>query len=106
MKKYFEDSDKLITPFNPIPLETPIEKLESSFPNGTYEKDYKILVQKVRELGQNIPPLVNAYMNLSSTMKYFGTTINNDFGKVEESGILVTIADIYGMKIERHLSVS
>lgn len=105
MQKYFGDKDDLVTPFIPIELGTDRKTLEESFPNDSYDKDYKILIQKVRALGESIPPLVNAYMNLSSTMKFFGTCINDEFGDVEESGILITIADIYGMKIERHLSV-
>jgi hypothetical protein len=106
MKKYFGDNDNLMTPIYPVSLVTPVDQLRSAFPNDSYEKDYKLLIQKVRSLGQAIPPLVNAYMNLSSTMKFFGTSINKGFGEVEESGILVTIGDIYGMKIERHLSGS
>jgi len=62
------------------------------------------MVQKVRKLGENIPPLFNAYMNLSSTMKTFGTAVNNHFGGVEETGILVTVEDIYNVKKERHLT--
>lgn len=105
MKKYFGDTENLVTPIEPIQLETDPNKLQDTFCHNIYEKDYKILIQKVRGLGESIPPLVNAYMNLSSTMKFFGTAINDEFGQVEESGILITIGDIYGMKIERHLSV-
>ncbi len=105
MRKYFGDTENLVTPIEPLPYVTDINELESAFQNNVYEKDYKILIQKVRGLGESIPPLVNAYMNLSSTMKFFGTAINDEFGGVEESGILITIGDIYGMKIERHLSI-
>lgn len=105
MRKYFADTEALVTPYVPLKLTTGEEQLESVFSHNTYEKDYKILIQKVRSLGEQIPPLVNAYMNLSPTMKFFGTSLNHEFGEVEESGILITIADIYGMKIERHLSV-
>jgi len=105
MKKYFADHDKLVYPIEPLKLETSEEELKNAFPHNVYDKDYKLLIQKVRALGETIPPLVNAYMNLSSTMKFFGTAINDDFGLVEESGIIVTIGDIYGMKIERHLTI-
>jgi hypothetical protein len=105
MQKYFGDNHKLVFPYHPIKLATDIEVLKTAFEYNVYEKDYKVLIQKVRSLGESIPPLVNAYMNLSSTMKFFGTAINPGFGEVEESGILITIADIYGMKIDRHLSV-
>ena len=38
------------------------------------------------------------YMNLSPTMRVFDTVINTDFGGVEETGILLTIPDIYPEK--------
>lgn len=105
MQKYFGDNDNLVYPVVPLPIDTDLDFLEKAFPHGVYEKDYKVLIQLVRGLGENIPPLVNVYMNLSSTMKYFGTAINDEFGAVEESGIILTIRDIYEMKIERHLTV-
>jgi hypothetical protein len=43
-------------------------------------------------------------MNLSPTMKTFGTAVNPEFGGVEETGILVTIADIFAEKKERHMA--
>jgi hypothetical protein len=36
-------------------------------------------------------------------MLSFGTAINPTFGGVEETGILVTIADIYKNKSDRHI---
>jgi len=105
LRKYFSDKNNLVYPHEPIALETPIEFLAGQFTGGSYEKDYKILVQLVRQRHENIPPLVNAYMNLSSTMLFFGTSLNPGFGDVEESGILVTLDDVYDFKKERHLSM-
>jgi hypothetical protein len=105
MHKYFGDRDGLVTPYVSLEITTPEKELEAAFPYNVYDKDYKNLIQKVRSLSETIPPLVNAYMNLSSTMKFFGTSLNKEFGEVEESGILITIADIYGMKIERHINI-
>ena len=102
MKKYFGDNDKLVIPIHPLTQNIDAKLLESIFVGGNYDKDYKILVQHVRLLDENIPPLVNAYMNLSSTMLCFGTSLNPEFGDVEETGILVTIDDIYDIKKERH----
>ena len=104
LKKYFPDNEKLVTPKKPLDLTTSEKILNNIFSGDNYDEDYKILVQKVRKLGENIPPLFNAYMNLSSTMKTFGTTVNNHFGYVEETGILITINDIYTGKKERHVS--
>ncbi len=48
--------------------------------------------------------VVNIYMNLSPTMKTFGTAINSDFGDVEETGILITFKDIYQEKKDRYMN--
>jgi len=37
-------------------------------------------------------------------MKVFGTAINEGFGGVEETGILIKIDDIYPSKKHRHIS--
>ena len=66
------------------------------------EDVYRILIQQIRKFNENIPPLINAYMNLSPTMRVFDTVSNPDFGGVEETGILVTIRDIYPEKRLRY----
>lgn len=103
LHKYFGDKNNLVYPYEPLIINTPIALMEEKFNGGSYDKDYKILVHLVRERNENIPPLVNAYMNLSSTMLFFGTSLNPGFGEVEESGILVTLDDIYDFKKDRHL---
>ncbi|MFA8449786.1 MAG: GNAT family N-acetyltransferase [Bacteroidales bacterium] len=103
LNKHFPDPDKLVYPRKPLQLSTQKKVLDNIFCGCNYDEDYKILMQKVRRLNENIPPLVNAYMNLSSTMRTFGTAVNDHFGNVEETGIIVTIADIYDFKIDRHV---
>lgn len=103
MATQFPDNDKLVYPIKPLGYKTPVETLKKNLNKDTYAENYKILSQKVRELGENIPPLINTYMNLSPTMKTFGTAMNYNFGEVEETGILVTINDIYERKKERHI---
>lgn len=102
MHKYFPDSENLIQPVEPLKLTTSEKILNNIFTGYNYQEDYRILVNKVRKLGENIPPLFNAYMNLSATMKTFGTARNDHFGNVEETGILVTVEDIFDIKKERH----
>ncbi len=103
-QKYFADTEKLMTAKSPIGLTTDIEVLKNTFTADNYADDYKILSKKVRERNENIPPLFNSYMNLSPSMKVFGTAINNNFGGVEETGIMITIDDIYEAKKSRYLS--
>ncbi len=105
LSKYFPDPDQLVTPIIPLEIETDLKELEEVLCGKSYDADNKLLTQTLRNnYNENIPPLVNAYMNLSSTMRNFGTAINPGFGSVQETGILVTIADIYESKKERHLA--
>ena len=104
LEMHFGDKKNLITPIKEMFYKTDINKFKSIFGGDDYSVDFKILNGEVRKLGENIPPMINAYMNLSSTMKYFKTAINDNFGMVEESGIFITMADIYDKKTKRHIN--
>lgn len=104
LRKHFNDPDKLVTPIEPADIDLHEEEMKKLFRGWRYKENYKILSSEVRSLGENIPPLINAYMNLSPTMRTFGTFINNHFGNVEETGIMITLRDIYVEKINRHLA--
>ena len=104
MQKYFPDPDKLIYPYKALPFNTPKEILKKCFTGKNYNENHKILSKKIRELNINIPPLINSYMSLSPSMRSFGTAINTQFGNVLDTGLLVTISDIYKVKIDRHVS--
>ena len=103
LNKHFEDKDRLITPIKPLVLETDPQMLENLFCCDSFKEDYRILNTEVRKLGYNIPPLVNAYMGLSPTMRMFGTAINYGFGDVEETGILIAVDEILEEKRLRHI---
>ncbi|MFN3996220.1 GNAT family N-acetyltransferase [Algoriphagus sp.] len=105
MNHYFPDNELLVTPKVQLKLtyETGIEKQPNPFENLDYKEGYKFLNGKIRSLGENIPPLINTYMNLSPTMRTFGTALNDEFGEVEETGIMITLADIYESKKHRHM---
>ncbi len=103
LRKHFEDKENLITPMKPLKLESDEAELAKLFDKKTFKDDYKILNTEVRKLGYNIPPLVNAYMGLSPTMKMFGTAINYGFGDVEETGILIAVDEILEEKRIRHI---
>jgi hypothetical protein len=103
LDKYFQDKERLITPIHSLQTDLDYTKLDALFPNKSYKDDYKILNTEVRKYGINIPPLVSAYMNLSPSMRVFGTAVNDDFGAVEETGILIDIHDIFEDKKKRHI---
>ena len=101
--KHFNDPENLIIPVKPLKIETDAAELERLFCEKSFKDDYRILNREVRKLGYNIPPLVNAYMGLSPTMKMFGTAINYGFGDVEETGILIAVDEILEEKRIRHI---
>ena len=103
LKKYFDDKENLVVPMKPLKLETDEKQLETLFSENNFKGDYRILNREIRRLGYNIPPLVNAYMSLSPTMKLFGTAINYGFGDVEETGILIAMDEILEEKRVRHI---
>jgi hypothetical protein len=104
MNRFFPDPDKFVYPIKPLPIHTPVEEFAPLFNGTSFDENHKVLFQQVRALGENIPPLFNSYMSLSPSMRTFGTALNDTFGDVEETGILVTIHDIYPAKKERHVT--
>jgi hypothetical protein len=104
LEKHFPDNENLVTPLLPLKTNMDRKEMQQIFTGRTYLEDYKILSQNVRAFGENIPPLINAYMNLSPSMKTFGTVINPAFGDVEETAMLITINDVYKQKVERHIA--
>jgi hypothetical protein len=102
---YFPDEDKIISRIKGIEvnLKTDVTDFLASIKGLPYKEGHKILNKGVRELGENIPPLINSYMNISPSMKTFKTCLNSHFGDVEETGILVAIDDMYEVKTDRHI---
>ena len=103
LEKHFGDKERLIVPMKPLVIEADPNDLEKLFCEESFKEDYRILNREIRKLGYNIPPLVNAYMSLSPTMKLFGTAINYGFGDVEETGILIAVDEILEQKRVRHI---
>ena len=102
--KHFKDEENLVTPLDPIKIETPAEYMDSILTEKEFKEDYKLLNAEVRRRGVNIPPLVNSYMSLSPTMKMFGGGINHEFSEAEETCILINFDEIHESKRERHIN--
>lgn len=103
LHKHFADKEGLVVPIEPLHLDTDEKQLAALFCKDSFKDDYKILNAEIRKVGYNIPPLVNAYMSLSPTMRMFGTAINYEFGDVEETGILIAVDEILAEKRIRHI---
>lgn len=103
MEIYFNDKDELVTPKYPLPTELS-ETDKAIFTGDNLTADYQRLKKEVRAIGINIPPLFNAYISLSPDLIKLGTAINEEFGDVEETGILINIDQILEEKKHRHIS--
>lgn len=104
LHKHFPDKLGLVRPIKELACEIDDADMNKIFTSDDFKTDYKTLNKSVRALGYNIPPLVNAYMSLSPTMRMFGTAINDEFGDVEESGIFLVISEILAEKKDRHIA--
>ncbi len=104
LNKYFPDPDNLVAAFEPLDFNAENPYYKNLFRANQYDEDYKALVQEIRSYGERIPPLINSYMRISPNMRVFGTTLNKHFGDVEETGILITIKDMYPDRVGRHMN--
>ncbi len=105
MHRHFPDPDRLVTPIEQLPTRALSPEIQSRYTGADYKEDYRILNHFIRDHGRKLPPLVNAYMALSPTMRMFGTAVNREFGYVEESGIFLVIDEIFDDKKERHMKL-
>lgn len=103
MSTYCPDDDNMVTPIHPLMFDSDLSEIRNGLVGKDFDEGIKFLNQYLKQFGEKIPPLINSYMRLSPTMKSFGTAVNPDFGGVEETGILVAVADVYPEKKERHL---
>ncbi|MFM2037586.1 MAG: hypothetical protein RL432_525 [Bacteroidota bacterium] len=103
MHRFFPDSEQLMAPKHPLQQNFDPTFIDAQLEGLDFKDAFRVLNGLIRDKGEFIPPLVNIYMNLSPTMKTFGTAVNPEFGGVEETGILVTIDDIFPEKKERHM---
>jgi len=103
MKTFFPDKEGLAWPINPIYERVENHEIVSQVKDLDFKEGLKVLQKYCREREENVPPLINNYMQLSPSMMSFGTAQNQEFGGVEETGILISLADIYDFKKERHL---
>lgn len=102
LHKHYPDEDNLVQPIKPIVPEANPDLIGLILKDSDFKTDYRNLKNAIHNLGTSIPPLVNSYMNISSSMKVFGTAINDEFSDVEETAILVCFDEMHLDKVERH----
>ncbi len=104
LDKHFKDKEGLLYPFNPLDTKMDREKMALILVADNFKDDLKKLSKEVRARGERIPPLINAYINLSPTLSCYGTILNEAFGDVEETAIMVKVKDMYPSKTDRHIN--
>jgi len=104
MNRYFPDPDKMIWPKDQIHLSKKANLYAKELFSGSDSaSDFKALQKAIRNEGEIIPPMFNAYIGLTHTMRFFGSIFDPDFGSVYESGIMITIADLLETKRKRYI---
>ncbi|MBR6932036.1 MAG: GNAT family N-acetyltransferase [Bacteroidales bacterium] len=103
LNKYFGRNQSLIRIRKKVGIRNP-RRFHHLFRSGSFKEDYKVLKAEVSKLGVSIPPLVNTYMNISPSLIYFGTGVNDEFADVLDSGMLVAFDEIYPEKKDRHVN--
>ncbi|MDD3078137.1 MAG: GNAT family N-acetyltransferase [Paludibacter sp.] len=104
MFRYFPDPAGLIKPKKVVEVSDTTRNLAAEiFEGNNSSGDYKALQKTIRHYGATIPPLFNAYIGLTETMKMFGSIQDPDFGSVYETGIMVTMADLLETKRKRYI---
>ena len=101
LRRYFGKKSRLLKIRKEVKVEKP-RRYGKFFKGKDFKEGYRILKAEVQKQGVAIPPLVNTYMNLSPSMIFFGTGINDEFANVYDSGILITFGDMYPEKRQRH----
>ena len=103
LKKHFNDPQSLVRPKKEIRVTDNTRLMDLILNEADVKKDYRLLKDAVRKLGTNIPPLVNSYINISSSMKMLGSCINDELGDAIETGIMIGFDEMYAEKKERHM---
>ena len=104
LEKFFGDREKMLVSKHPETC-TDEERAEfdAMFCADTAKENYKILNNFVKSMNDSIPPLIHSYIELSSSMKTFGTTFDPDFGDCYDTAMIITINDIYEPKKKRYI---
>ncbi|MBR5677736.1 MAG: GNAT family N-acetyltransferase [Paludibacteraceae bacterium] len=102
--RYHPDTEGLLIPYHPLAISEEAQK----WANEVFEGDdptanLHALQLAARQRGLVVPAMFAAYLNLTKHMRTFGTSINDEFGDVLETGIMVAIKDILPEKKERYM---
>ncbi len=98
------DPDNLIYPKIPVAVSEESKKIaQVVLTEKNAEGNYKALQKTIRHIGTTVPPMFNAYIGLTDTLRMFGSMIDPDFGGTYESAIMLTMDDLTESKRQRYI---
>lgn len=103
LEKHFPDEEELIRPYKALRSRVDNRLLDLILTGDSLNEDLRCLKKALRHLGTSIPPLVNSYINASSSMKIFGSSVNDELSDAIETGLMVRFDEIYPEKRDRHI---
>lgn len=107
LEKFCGDKENLIEGINPESVSDERKaELDALFCADSLAENYKILHTYVDSFNDKIPPLIHLYLNLSPSMKTFGTVMDPNFGEEFDTEMMITIADLYPEKYERYIQAA
>lgn len=59
-----------------------------------FRSDFRALAATLLKRGQYLPPILKSYINLTTTLKYYGSALNDEFGNVVEMGLRLHMPDL------------
>lgn len=92
MKKHCYKGDE-ITPHVPY-IAAPAKNARKIFSAKEFKANFHALTSFLLQRKMYLPPILKSYMNLTSTMRYYGAMVNEPFGGVIEMGIKVHLPDL------------
>lgn len=104
LHRYHHDHKGLFRP--KLPLDIGVEGQELAddiFVGEDATLNYQLLQRAVRARGTTIPPMFSAYLNVTSTLQFFGNALNDELANVFETGIMVLVDEIHEDKQMRYI---
>lgn len=106
LNHYFKDPLHLVAPIKPIALPDVRAIAGIGFKKSDFASDYRRISAFLRAEGLQMPPLISAYLGLSSKITTFGVAYNKEMGYAFETGMMLNVSDIHRDKFERYVGRS
>ncbi|MBR5403379.1 MAG: GNAT family N-acetyltransferase [Bacteroidales bacterium] len=92
MKKHCYKGDDIV-PKIPY-VAAPAKEARKLFSAKEFRANFRALISFFIQRKMYLPPILKSYMNLTTTMRYYGAMVNDEFGGVIEMGIMVHLPDL------------